>query len=77
MPKLRLVANDKNYVASEFAQAQKLMQNPKVREILAKAQSNPSIMRKVNECMSNPANIAKYQNDPEVADLIRELRNYM
>lgn len=60
-----------------MGKAQELMQNPKVREIMQKAQSNPRIMSKVNECMSNPASFAKYQNDPEVAELIRELKKYM
>jgi len=57
--------------------AQELMQNPKVREIIMKAQSNPKVMAAVTECMSNPAAFAKYQNDPEVGDLIGELRKYM
>lgn len=60
-----------------MATAQKMMSNPKVQQILAKAQSNPSIMAKVNECMSNPASFAKYQNDPDVAELISELKKYM
>lgn len=60
-----------------MGKAQQMMSNPKVREILAKAQSNPSIMQKVQECMSNPASFAKYQNDPDVAELIRELKQYM
>lgn len=57
--------------------AQQMMQNPKVREIIGKAQSNPKIMRAVQECMSNPAAFAKYQNDPEVGELVNELRKYM
>jgi hypothetical protein len=60
-----------------MGKAQELMTNPKVREIMVKAQANPRIMAKVNECMSNPASFAKYQNDPEVAELISELRKYM
>ena len=60
-----------------FAQAQKMMQNPKVMEIMAKAQSNPKIMKAMQECMSNPAAFAKYQNDPEVGELMRELQKYM
>jgi len=60
-----------------MGRAQELMKNPKVMEIIQKAQSNPRIMSKVNECMSNPASFAKYQNDPEVAELITELRKYM
>lgn len=57
--------------------AQELMGNPKVREIMMKAQSNPKIMKAVQECMSNPAAFAKYQNDPDVGQLIRELQKYM
>lgn len=59
-----------------FTKAQKMMKDPKVQEIIAKAQSNPSIMKKINECMSNPAAFAKYQNDPDVAELIKELRKF-
>jgi hypothetical protein len=44
---------------------------------MMKAQSNPRIMAKVTECMSNPASFLKYQNDPEVAELISELKKYM
>jgi hypothetical protein len=64
-------------MADAMGKAQEMMKNPKVREIIAKAQSNPKMMAAVNECMSNPAAFAKYQNDPEVAGLINELRKYM
>ena len=57
--------------------AQEMMSNPKVREIIMKAQSNPKVMKAVQECMSNPAAFTKYQNDPEVGELIRELQKYM
>jgi len=57
--------------------AQQMMSNPKVMEIISKAQSNPKIMKAVQECMGNPAAFAKYQNDPEVGELIRELQKYM
>jgi len=57
--------------------AQELMSNPKVREIMMKAQSNPKIMRAVQECMGNPAAFMKYQNDPEVGEVLRELQKYM
>jgi STI1 domain len=60
-----------------MGKAQELMKNPKVRDIMMKAQSNPRIMAKVTECMSNPASLLKYQNDPEVAELISELKKYM
>merc|ERR1711865_390443 len=46
--------------ADPMAQAQKMMHNPK-------------IMAAMQECMSNPAAFAKYQNDPEVSELIQEL----
>lgn len=59
-----------------FSKAQTMMKNPKVQEIIKKAQSNPATMKKINECMSNPAAFSKYQNDPDVADLIKELRNF-
>ena len=54
-----------------------MMSNPKVMAIMQKAQSNPRIMQKVQECMSNPTAMLKYQNDPEVAELIRELQPYL
>ena len=60
-----------------MGKAQEMMQNPKVREIVAKARSNPKVMAAVTECMSNPAAFAKYQNDPEVSELINELKKYM
>jgi len=60
-----------------MGKVQELMKNPKVREIMQKAQSNPKIMQAVTETMSNPAAFAKYQNDPEVAEIINELRKYM
>ena len=53
------------------------MKNPKVMEIMMKAQSNPKIMKAMQECMSNPAAFAKYQNDPEVGELMNELKKYM
>ena len=57
--------------------AQEMMSNPRVRELMAKAQSNPRIMKIMNECMSNPMAIGKYENDPEVAELIKELKKFM
>lgn len=60
-----------------MGKAQEMLKNPKVREIMAKAQSNPKVMAAVQECMSNPAAFAKYQNDPEVGGLINELKKYI
>lgn len=60
-----------------MGKAQELMKNPKVMEIIQKAQGNPKIMQAVTECMSNPAAFAKYQNDPEVSTLINELKQFM
>lgn len=60
-----------------MGKAQEMLKNPKVREIMAKAQSNPKIMAAVQECMSNPAAFTKYQNDPEVGELINELKKYI
>ena len=54
-----------------------MMKNPKVMEIMMKAQSNPKVMKAMQECMSNPAAFAKYQNDPEVGELMNELKKYM
>lgn len=63
--------------ADPMKKAQEMMSNPKVMEIMAKAQSNPKIMKAMQECMSNPAAYAKYQNDPEVGEVMRELQKYM
>jgi uncharacterized protein with GYD domain len=60
-----------------MGQAQKMMQNPKVRELMMRAQSNPKMMQAMQECMSNPAAFAKYQNDPEVSAFLKELQNIM
>lgn len=61
----------------DMAKVQQMMQNPKIREVMAKAQNNPKIMSAVTECMSNPAAFAKYQNDPEIRDLINEIKPYI
>ena len=63
--------------ADVMSKAQELMQNPRVRELMAKAQSNPRIMKILNECMTNPMAISKYENDPEVAELIKEMKKFM
>ena len=60
-----------------MGKAQEMLKNPKVREIMAKAQSNPKIMAALQECMSNPAAFLKYQNDPEVGELVNELKKYI
>jgi len=54
-----------------------MMKNPKVMEIIRRAQSNPSVMKKVNECISNPTSFSKYANDPDVSELISELKKYV
>mmetsp|Transcript_15561 Transcript_15561/g.24193 ORF Transcript_15561/g.24193 Transcript_15561/m.24193 type:complete len:365 (-) Transcript_15561:13-1107(-) len=61
----------------DMKKAQEMMSNPKVRELMVKAQGNPKVMRVMQECMSNPAAFMKYQNDPEVAELIAELKKLM
>ena len=61
----------------DMKKAQELMSNPKVRELMVKAQGNPKVMRVLQECMSNPAAFMKYQNDPEVSELIAELKKLM
>jgi hypothetical protein len=60
-----------------MGKAQEMMKNPKVMEIVMKAQKNPKMMKAMQECMANPAAFAKYQNDPEVGELMRELQKYM
>jgi hypothetical protein len=60
-----------------MGKAQELMQNPKVRELMTKAQSNPRVMQILTECMSNPAALSKYEKDPEVSELIAELKKLL
>jgi hypothetical protein len=60
-----------------MGKAQELMKNPKVMELMMKAQSNPKMAKAMQECMSNPAAFAKYQNDPEVGELMNELKKLM
>ena len=45
--------------ADSTKNTQKMMSNPKVREITMKAQSNTKIMSAVVECMWNPTAFAK------------------
>ena len=61
----------------QMKKAQAMMSNPKVMEIMMKAQSNPKIMKAMQECMGNPMAFAKYKDDPEVGEMIRELQKYM
>lgn len=60
-----------------MGKAQQMMSNPKVQELMAKAQSNPALLKKMTEVMGNPAAFAKYQNDPDVAELMKELKKCM
>lgn len=64
-------------MGDQMKKVQEMMSNPNIQKIMAKAQSNPKIMKAVSECMQNPMAFAKYQNDPEVGELIRELQKYM
>jgi len=63
--------------ADSMKKAQEMMSNPKVMEIMMKAQSNPRVMKAVQECMGNPMAFAKYQNDPEIGGLLKDLQKYM
>merc|ERR1712107_732091 len=63
--------------ADMMGKAQEIMKNPKIMQLIMKAQGNPKIMAAMQECISNPAAFAKYQNDPEVAKLIKELQKAM
>jgi len=60
-----------------MGKAQELMKNPKIMQLMAKAQSNPRIMTIMNECMSNPAALKKYENDPELKEIIEEMKKIM
>eukprot|EP00977_Amphora_coffeiformis_P002315 scaffold429_cov169-Amphora_coffeaeformis.AAC.9 len=52
-----------------MGKAQEMINNPRVREIMAKAQGNPRLLNILNECVANPAAISKHENDPEVSEL--------
>ncbi|KAL7555790.1 hypothetical protein ACA910_007196 [Epithemia clementina (nom. ined.)] len=61
---------------SEKVQA--LMKNPKVVELVMKAQSNPRLAAMLQECIRNPAaGMAKYGNDPSMLVLMEELKKYV
>jgi len=60
-----------------MGKAQEMMKNPRIMALMAKAQSNPKLQKIMTECMGNPAAMAKYANDPEVAELINELKTFM
>ena len=53
----------------------KVMSNPKAMEMFQKAQSNPRLMKIMQEVQANPAAIGKYQNDPEVKEMIDVLKD--
>jgi len=61
-------------VDSAMKAGKKMMGNPKVMEIIMKAQSNPALMKVMNECQDNPLAFAKYRNDPEVGEFVREMQ---
>ena len=51
----------------------KLMSDPS----LMAAMQNPKVMAALQECMGNPAAFAKYQNDPEIMNLVTKLAGIM
>ena len=58
--------------------AQEIMKNPKVRELMQKAQSNPRIALIMQQVMQNPAMaMNKYKDDPDLRELIQELQKYV
>ena len=61
----------------DMGKVQTMMSNPKVREIISKAQSNPRVMSAITECMSNPMAMAKYKSDPEISKILNELQKYI
>lgn len=60
-----------------MANFQQMMKNPKVIEIISKAQNDPRVMSAIRECIANPMAMSKYQNDPTIRDLLNELRPYL
>lgn len=59
------------------ARAQKMMQNPKVMELVMKAKGNSKVSSALRECMKNPAACAKYEKEPIVGDFISELKQHL
>eukprot|EP00747_Dinoflagellata_sp_TGD_P168817 gnl/TRDRNA2_/TRDRNA2_196113_c0_seq1.p1 gnl/TRDRNA2_/TRDRNA2_196113_c0~~gnl/TRDRNA2_/TRDRNA2_196113_c0_seq1.p1 ORF type:complete len:502 (+),score=96.00 gnl/TRDRNA2_/TRDRNA2_196113_c0_seq1:22-1527(+) len=63
--------------ADVLSMMQKMMSDPRVQELAVKAQSNPRIMAAVTECMTNPGAFAKYANDPDVSEFVKEMQKFM
>jgi len=59
------------------AAAAKVMANPAAQQLIAKAQKNPRVLAAVTECMGNPAAFIKYKDDPEIKEILDELRTMM
>ena len=64
-------------MADAMKAAQAAMNNPKVKKVIEKAQKNPKVMQAVQECLGNPMAMSKYQNDPDVGPILRELQQAM
>jgi hypothetical protein len=64
-------------MADAMKAAQEALNNPKVKKVIEKAQKNPKVMQAVQECLGNPMAMSKYQNDPDVGPILRELQQAM
>ena len=61
-----------------MGKAQELMKNPKVMEIMMKAQSNPKVMAALQQVMGaggmpDPSKIAELMSDPEVGPILQKV----
>ena len=56
----------------------KMMSNPRAMELMQKAQQNPKIMKALQDVQTNgPGAMAKYANDPEIMEVVKELQSIM
>jgi hypothetical protein len=52
-----------------------LLTNPKIQEIVFRAQSNDKLQNALLDCVGNPILFGRYMNDPNVGPILKELKN--
>jgi hypothetical protein len=53
------------------------MGNPQAMAAAQKAMQNPKVSAALADIQRNPASVAKYLNDPEIAGIVGELQQYL
>ena len=57
--------------------AAEMAKNPKVMQIMMKAQSNPKVRAMLQDCMRNPQEgLNKYKDDPDMQELLGEMKQF-